>query len=145
MLIELIATGFFAGKSPIAPGTVGTLVGIPIVLFLSIDRKVYIGAILILFFLGWLCAEAIISKTGEKDPEEVVIDEIVGYMASFLFVEPTYKTILLAFLLFRVIDVLKPFPVNLFENFPGGLGVMADDLVGGILTSFLLYLLLTPL
>lgn len=145
MLAELIATGFYVGKIPFAPGTLGTLVGIPLVLFLSIEKKLLFGAIIILFFLGWISAEAMVQKTGNPDPEEVVIDEIVGYMASFLFIEPSYKTIILAFILFRVIDIFKPFPVNLFEKFPGGLGVMADDLVGGILTSFILYLLLTPL
>lgn len=141
MLAEFIATGFFVGRIPFAPGTLGTLVGIPLVLIFS-TKKLLLGAIVVLFILGWVSAQRVIQKKGNPDPEEVVIDEIVGYMASFLFVEPTYKTIVLAFILFRVIDVFKPFPVNLFEKFPGGLGVMADDLVGGVLTSLILFIIL---
>lgn len=141
MLAEFIATGFFVGKIPLAPGTLGTLLGIPLVLIFP-TQKLLLGAIVVLFILGWVSAQRVIQKKGNSDPEEVVIDEIVGYMASFLFVEPTYKTIVLAFILFRVIDVFKPFPVNLFEKFPGALGVMADDLVGGVLTSLILFIIL---
>lgn len=141
MLAEFIATGFFVGKIPLAPGTLGTLLGIPLVLIL-LTKKLLLGAIVVLFILGWVSAQRVIQKKGNPDPEEVVIDEIVGYMASFLFVEPTYKTIVLAFILFRVIDIFKPFPVSLFEKFPGALGVMADDLAGGVLTSLILFIIL---
>ncbi|MDQ7082461.1 MAG: phosphatidylglycerophosphatase A [Aquificota bacterium] len=72
----------------------------------------------------------------------MIIDEVVGFLACFLLVEFTLKTLIGAFVLFRVIDIFKPFPVNLFERIPGATGVMADDLAAGILTSFLLFLLL---
>ena len=141
MLAEFIATGFFVGRIPFAPGTLGTLLGIPLVLIFP-TKKLLLGAIVVLFILGWVSAHKVIQKKKNPDPEEVVIDEIVGYLASFLFVEPTYKTIVLAFILFRVIDVFKPFPVNLFEKFPGALGVMADDFAGGVLTSLILFIIL---
>ena len=141
-LMEFIATGFFVGKIPIAPGTFGTLVGIPLVLFFSIDEKIFLFSIAVVFFLGWLSSEYMVRNLNDEDPEEVVIDEILGYMCSFLFVEPNFKTIILAFIIFRIIDVFKPFPVKLFENFPGGLGVIADDFVGGVITSAVLYFLL---
>jgi phosphatidylglycerophosphatase A len=80
--------------------------------------------------------------TREEDPEGVVIDEIVGYFFAFLLLEPTLKTLLLAFVLFRLLDILKPFPINLFERMPKGHGVMADDVVAGLLTGFILYLIL---
>ncbi|WP_459775467.1 phosphatidylglycerophosphatase A family protein [Aquifex pyrophilus] len=141
-LLEFIATGFYVGKFPLAPGTLGTLVGIPIVLLLYLDKKLYLLGTLVLFLLGWISSEYMVNAKREEDPEEVVIDEIVGYLLCFLFVEPTTKTLITAFIVFRVIDIYKPFPVNLFENFPGGLGVMMDDVVGGIITAFVLYLLL---
>ncbi|AAC06620.1 phosphatidylglycerophosphatase A family protein [Aquifex aeolicus] len=142
VILEFLATGFLVGKLPVAPGTFGTLVGIPLVLLLYLDRNLYLFGTLIFFFLGWISSEYMVQNLRDEDPEQVVIDEIVGYLLCFLFVEPTLKSLILAFIIFRVVDILKPFPVNLFENFPGGLGVMMDDVVGGLITSVVLYLLL---
>lgn len=142
MFYELIATGFFVGRFPFAPGTLGTLIGVPIVYVVSFDMWTISVAILLLFLLGLISSNEVIKATGDKDPEEVVIDEIVGYVACFLFVEPTLKSYVLAFFLFRILDVFKPFPINLFEKLPGAYGVMLDDLVAGLMTSFILFLLL---
>ncbi|NPB06354.1 MAG: phosphatidylglycerophosphatase A [Aquificae bacterium] len=141
MLLELLATGFFVGKLPVAPGTFGTLLAVPFVWFFSLDERLFRLALAVLFFLGWLSAEWVVRKTGLKDPEEVVIDEVFGYAVAFLFVEPDGRTLLTGFVLFRLLDVFKPFPVNLFEHFPGGLGVMADDAAAGLLTGLLLLIL----
>ncbi len=141
MIRELIATGLFVGKLP-APGTLGTLLGIPIVYLVSFSSWTILVALAVLFFLGLISSNEMIRMTGEEDPEEVVIDEIVGYVACFVFVEPTLKTYILAFLIFRALDIIKPFPVNLFERLPGPYGVMMDDLVAGLMTSFILFLLL---
>ncbi len=141
MIRELIATGFFVGRLP-APGTLGTLLGVPIVYLASFSSWTILTALAVLFFLGLISSNEVIRITGEEDPEEVVIDEIVGYVACFTFVEPTLKTYLLAFFIFRFLDIVKPFPVNLFEKLPGPYGVMMDDLVAGLMTSFILFLLL---
>jgi len=130
------------GKLPFAPGTLGTLLGVPIVLLLYIDKNLYLWGTALLFFTGWLASEHMVRLLKDEDPEEVVIDEVVGYMLVFLLVEPSLKALILGFIIFRIIDIFKPFPVNLFENFPGGLGVMADDAVAGALTSIILYMLL---
>ena len=141
MFHEFIATGAFIGRLP-APGTLGTLWGIPIVYLVSFNSWTILVAVIVLFVLGLVSSSEVIRMTGDQDPEEVVIDEIVGYVACFLFVEPTLKTYILAFLLFRVLDIFKPFPINLFERFHGAYGVMLDDLVAGVMTSFILFLLL---
>ena len=141
MIRELIATGLFVGRLPV-PGTLGTLWGVPIVYLVSFSPWTILVALGVLFFLGLVSSNEVIRMTGDSDPEEVVIDEIVGYVACFIFVEPTLKTYLLAFLIFRVLDIVKPFPVNLFEKLPGPYGVMMDDLVAGLMTSFILFLLL---
>ena len=141
MLHEFIATGAFVGRLP-APGTIGTLWGVPIVYLVSFNSWTILVAVAVLFVLGLISSNEVISLTGEQDPEEVVIDEIVGYVACFLFIEPTLKTYILAFLLFRVLDIFKPFPINLFERFHGAYGVMLDDLIAGVMTSFILFLLL---
>ena len=141
MLQELIATGFYVGRLP-APGTLGTLWGIPIVYLVSFNSWTTVATVVLLFIVGLIASNGVIRLTGEQDPEEVVIDEIVGYVACFIFIEPSLKTYLLAFLLFRVLDIFKPFPINLFEKFHGAWGVMLDDLVAGLMTSFILFLLL---
>jgi len=141
-VLQLLATGFFIGRLGIAPGTLGTLIGIPILYLVSFNLWTILATAGVLFALGLIASNEIIRITGEKDPDEVVIDEIVGYLMCFVFIEPTLKNYILAFLLFRFIDIVKPFPVNLFERIPGAYGVMMDDLVAGIMTSFILFLLI---
>ena len=139
---ELIATGFYVGRFRYAPGTVGTLLGIPLVYLLV--HKLWLTllfGILLLIVAVW-SSNYMVELTKEKDPEDVVIDEIVGYYFSFLFVEPTLKAMLLGFIVFRMLDILKPFPINLFERLPKGYGVIFDDLVAGVITSLILYFLL---
>ncbi len=141
MFHEFIATGFYVGRLP-APGTLGTLWGVPLVYLVSFNPWTTLTATVLIFLVGLITSNEVIKMTGDSDPEEVVIDEVAGYVACFLFVEPSLKTYLLAFLLFRVIDIYKPFPVNLFEKIPGAWGVMLDDVVAGVITSFILLLLL---
>lgn len=139
---ELIATGFYVGRFRYAPGTVGTLLGVPLVYLLV--HKLWLTllfGILLLIVAVW-SSNYMVELTKEKDPEDVVIDEIVGYYFSFLFVEPTLKAMLLGFIIFRMLDILKPFPINLFERLPKGYGVIFDDLVAGVITSLILYFLL---
>ncbi len=141
MIHELIATGMFVGRLP-APGTLGTLWGIPIVYLVYFNHWTILISVLILLVVGLLSSNEVIRMKGESDPEEVVIDEIAGYVSCFLLIEPNLKTFILAFLLFRAIDIVKPFPVNLFERLPGAYGVMLDDIAAGLMTSFILFLLL---
>lgn len=140
---ELIATGFYVGRFKYAPGTVGTLLGIPLV-YLFVHKlwlTLLFGALLLIIAL-W-SSEYMVEITRKKDPEDVVIDEVVGYYFSFLFVEPTLKSLLLGFVIFRILDIIKPYPIKLFERLPKGYGVVMDDLIAGITTSFILYFLLS--
>ncbi len=142
MIHEFIATGFYIGKLRLVPGTLGTLLGIPIVYLASFNRWTILLALGVVFLIGLITSQEVIAASGEEDPEEVVIDEVAGYIACFLFIEPTLKSYLLALGLFRVIDIFKPFPVNLLERLPGAYGVMLDDVAAGVMTSLLLFLLL---
>ncbi len=142
MIHEFIATGFYIGKLRLVPGTLGTLLGIPIVYLASFNRWTILLALGVVFLIGLITSQEVIAASGEEDPEEVVIDEVAGYIACFLFIEPTLKSYLLALVLFRVIDIFKPFPVNLLERLPGAYGVMLDDVAAGVMTSLLLFLLL---
>jgi phosphatidylglycerophosphatase A len=121
---------------------VGTLLGVPLAYLFGFKWWLVLLVGVFLYFLGVKSAEYMMELTREEDPESVVIDEIVGYFFAFLFLEPTLKALLLAFVLFRLLDILKPFPINLFERMPKGHGVMADDVVAGLLTGFILYLII---
>ncbi|MCS6875786.1 MAG: phosphatidylglycerophosphatase A [Aquificaceae bacterium] len=139
---ELIATGFYVGKLGYAPGTLGTLLGIPLLLLIH-GSWLFNGIFaLLLYWLAVWSANYMVELKGEKDPEEVVIDEVLGYFVSFLFVEPTLKAMIVGFVTFRALDILKPYPIRLFERLPRGHGVVADDAVAGLVNSLLLYFLL---
>ncbi|MEJ7554067.1 MAG: phosphatidylglycerophosphatase A [Aquificaceae bacterium] len=138
---ELIATGFYVGRFRYAPGTVGTLLGVPLVYLLVYKWWLTLLFGLLLYAVAVWSANYMIELTREEDPEEVVIDEILGYFFSFLLIEPTLKTIAVAFITFRVLDILKPYPIKLFEKLPKGHGVVADDVVAGIMNAVILYFL----
>jgi len=141
MLWEIIATGFYIGRVKFAPGTLGTLLAIPLIYIFAFKWWSVLTVSLILFLIGVFASNYVIDMTEEEDPEEVVIDEIAGYFIAFLFVKPDLNTCISGFIIFRLIDILKPFPVNLFEKLPRGWGVMADDIIGGLLTAIILYFL----
>ncbi len=138
---ELIATGFYIGRFKYAPGTVGTLLGVPLVYLLVYKWWLTLLFGLLLYAVAVWSANYMVELTRDKDPEEVVIDEVLGYFFSFLLIEPTLKTIAVAFITFRMLDIVKPFPIKLFERLPKGHGVVADDVVAGIMNAVILYFL----
>ena len=141
MLYEIVATLFYLGKLP-APGTLGTLVGLGIAYIVSFNLWTLLVTIFSLFIVGLVATTEVIRRRGDPDPEEVILDEVVGFLTCFVLVELSPRTAVASFILFRVLDILKPFPINLFERFPGAFGVMLDDVAAGLMTSLLLFLLL---
>ncbi len=141
MLEELIATGFYVGRMKYAPGSFGTLLGIPLVYLFAFKWWVVFTLGIFLYLLALWSSNYMIDMTKERDPEEVVIDEVLGYFLSYMFVEPTIKTILVGFITFRVLDIVKPYPIKLFERLPKGHGVVADDAVSGLVNAVILFFL----
>lgn len=143
-LIMLIATGFYAGYLPKAPGTWGSLVGLLLFFLLrSLSLPLYLVAIAGLFVAGTMAAGAAEKILDARDPGAVVIDEIVGMLITLIGVSATPFTIILGFILFRIFDIIKPFPVNFFDqHFHGGLGIMLDDVVAGVYSLAILQLIL---
>jgi len=142
--IKLLGSCLGLGYIKKAPGTFGSIPGI--VLFL-LTRNMQTWVQILVFMAFCLLAIGIAEKIEKidrsKDPEEVVIDEAAGmWLSLFLIWDASILTILAGFLLFRLFDILKPFPVNLFQTFRGGTGILADDLAAGMLTNFILRLLL---
>ena len=138
----LLATGFGAGFSPIVPGTAGTLLAIPIYLFLSrISSPVYEITLLAFFFLSVYVSEKAQQHWGKKDDRRIVIDEIMGFFITMLWAPSTLFTIISGFILFRIFDIVKPFPVRRLEDVKEGYGVVLDDVAAGIYANLLLRLM----
>jgi len=138
-----VATGLGSGYAPIAPGTAGSAVGL--VLFWPLSRLglgLQLAATVVVTLVGVAAADAVARRVGKKDPGIVVVDEIAGMWVSLLLLPMTPATAVLAFLLFRVMDILKPFPARDLESLPGGIGIMADDLAAGLYANLLLRLVL---
>ncbi|MDD5169657.1 MAG: phosphatidylglycerophosphatase A [Syntrophales bacterium] len=142
--IKVIATGFGSGYAPFAPGTAGTIVGVPIYLvFAPFPRSLYLLTILALSFLACYVSHEAERIFHQKDAHVIVIDEITGFLWAMLFVVPTTVHILLGFALFRFFDIFKVFPGRLCEErLPGGLGVVMDDVVAGIYANIILQILI---
>ena len=140
----LIATGFYSGYLPKAPGTWGSLVGLLLFFLLhTLSLPVYIVVVAGLFAAGSFAAGEAEKILDNRDPGVVVIDEIVGILIAMTAVPATPVTMVLGFILFRIFDIAKPFPVNFFDQrFHGGLGIMLDDVIAGIYTLVILQLLL---
>jgi phosphatidylglycerophosphatase A len=142
-LIMLIATGFYSGYLPKAPGTWGSLVGVLLVFLLhALSLQIYLSVVAGLFIVGSFVAGEAEKILDNRDPGVVVIDEIVGMLITMIAVPITPLTMVLGFILFRVFDIAKPFPVNFFDqHFHGGLGIMLDDVVAGIYSLIIMQLI----
>jgi phosphatidylglycerophosphatase A len=139
----LLATGFGVGYSPRAPGTLGTLVAIPVYYFLSnVPSPLYeITLIGFVFLSVWVSGNAEIFF-GKKDDQRIVIDEIMGFLITMLWVPKTIRFVIIGFFLFRFFDILKPFPIRRLEKgFKGGFGVVLDDVVAGVYANIVLRLI----
>lgn len=130
-----IAFGFGSGLSPVAPGTCGTLVAIPCYLLLALlPWPAYAAAVAALFGLGVWASERMVRALGRQDPQAIVVDEMVGYWITMMPVlAGHWLWLLLGFILFRLFDILKPWPIRgLDREVGGGLGAMIDDALAGI-------------
>lgn len=128
-----VATGLGSGYSPFAPGTAGSAVGV--LLFWPLARApwpVQVGALLALSLAGVAAASEVARRVGKKDPGLVTVDEVAGMWATLLFLPFTPATALVGFLLFRLMDIVKPWPARQLEALPGGWGIVADDLAAGL-------------
>jgi phosphatidylglycerophosphatase A len=137
------ATGFGAGYSPVAPGTAGTLVAIPVYYFLSdIPSPLYEITLISFFFLSVWISENAETFLRKKDDPRIVIDEVVGFLITMLWLPKTILFIILGFFLFRFFDILKPFPVRRLEKkLKGGFGVVLDDVMAGAYANIILHLI----
>jgi phosphatidylglycerophosphatase A len=135
-----LAFGFGSGLSPLAPGTMGTLVAVPFAIALKSLDPLWYGAILLLaFVLGVVLCGRVSKYLGVHDHGAIVWDEIVGYWLAVALLPNQWQWFLAAFALFRFFDILKPWPIHqLDKKISGGFGIMIDDVVAGLYTLALL-------
>ncbi|MDY6950783.1 MAG: phosphatidylglycerophosphatase A [Thermodesulfobacteriota bacterium] len=138
--VVFLATGAYVGRIPVASGTFGTLVALPLCFLLSLLSPVQ-GVLFIVLFVGcavWIAGEA--EKIFEqKDSRLIVIDEVAGFLVTLFLIPWSTETVIGGFLLFRVMDIAKPFPIRKLETgLPGGWGVVGDDVLAGVYANVLL-------
>lgn len=143
-IIENLATWFGCGRSPKAPGTVGTLGALPLAWGVSLFVPM---AQLMFVFTFSIFAIAVAHfyelQKGEHDSSEVVIDEVAGFLVTMVWVPFTWPYVLAGFLVFRLFDIWKPFPISYVDRkIGGGVGAVGDDLVAGILGNVVMQIIL---
>ncbi|AOW76519.1 phosphatidylglycerophosphatase [Colwellia sp. PAMC 20917] len=132
--IHFLALGFGSGLLPKAPGTYGTLAAIPLYLLLApASVSTYLAIVIIMSIAGiYICGKAA-EDAGVPDHGAIVWDEIVGFLITMFLVPLTWQSIVVGFILFRIFDIFKPWPISYVDkNLHGGLGIMVDDILAGL-------------
>lgn len=140
---ELLFTALYTGYFPAAPGTAGTLLAMAVYmleyyLFGGAAWVVNLIIVLIMLYPAIRLGDAAEDYFREKDPSEVVLDEAMGYWISVLFWPFSWKVVLMAFFIFRFLDIIKPYPARRLQSLRGGLGIMIDDYIAGVYTNLTL-------
>ena len=134
---EIVVSFFYLGRFPIAPGTVGALGAMIILILLEIDNIIQLSIMIGVCYLGGLKASSWCEKEFGKDPSVFVIDEVVGYWVAVLIfwiggVDDSVKSLIVLFILFRFFDIAKFGPIKKMEEIEGGHGILLDDVVAGV-------------
>ncbi|OMH41132.1 phosphatidylglycerophosphatase A family protein [Desulfurobacterium indicum] len=140
---EFIATGFYSGKLPKMPGTWGSIVAAIFLYFFWPENIVYqLLIVAVTFVSSVVSSQSLSEQLDDKDPDSVVIDEIIGMEIAMLGIKATLPVVVAALVIFRIIDIMKPPPIKLFEKLPGGFGITVDDMFAGLYSNILLRLLI---
>jgi len=144
--VLFLAFGFGSGLAKKAPGTFGTLAAVPLYLALIQVQNliVYSVVTLLVILIGvWICGQAA-EKLGEHDFGGIVWDEIAGFLVTMWLVPFTWQAVALGFILFRVFDIVKPWPIRWIDRqVHGGLGIMLDDVLAGVFAGGLLFFIVS--
>jgi phosphatidylglycerophosphatase A len=138
---KVIGSGFYTGFIPVASGTFGSVVAVLIYLIPGFEKLyIIIPVTLLVFFYGKFIGDKFEAVYG-KDPAECTVDELVGTWISLIALPKTFLIILITFLIWRLLDIVKPQPAKKLENLPGGTGIMIDDVVSGLYTLLIMHIL----
>ncbi len=139
-LVGMAATMLCLGYAPLAPGTVGTAGAVVAYLFICrLNAYIYELLWIFLFLLCWSVAHSYSQAAGRNNPSEVVIDKLIGYLAAMFLLPPATANIIAAFILFRVFDIIKPWPARYLERrATSGLGIVLDDVIAGVYANLII-------
>jgi len=138
-----LGLGLGSGLSPKAPGTAGTIVAVPLFLVCADAGTTVLWVVTVAMILmgAWIC-QCSATQLDSHDHPAIVWDEFAGFFVTMLFVSPTLHNVIAGFVLFRLFDILKPWPIKMIdEKVHGGIGIMLDDLIAGVLAGGILFLL----
>jgi len=143
--VQFLALGFGSGLAPKAPGTFGTLAAIPVFLLLTMLMPTplpYAIAVIVMGFAGiYICGKAA-DDLGVHDHPAIVWDEFIGFFITMFMVPVSWQSILVGFILFRIFDIFKPWPISFIDkNMTGGSGIMFDDVLAGIFALVIMQLI----
>jgi phosphatidylglycerophosphatase A len=139
--VHLLATGFGSGLAPFAPGTFGTIAALPLFLMFAYvpDYWLYLATALMCLVGPYICGKAA-EDIGVHDHKAIVWDEFAGMFITLCFVPFSWTALVIGFIYFRFFDIVKPWPISyLDKHVHGGLGIMIDDIVAGIIAGIALY------
>lgn len=139
-LIIFLATGFYAGYLPYAPGTFGSLIGVGLFFIINgLSPVYYLLALFLLFIIGVYLSDRAEALFARDDPSQIIFDEILGLLVAIALIPNGIGWIIAGFFLFRFFDIFKPYPIRDIEKrFNGGLGIMLDDVAAGVYANILL-------
>lgn len=141
-IIKILSTFFYVGYLPLIPGTFGSLAGVLLYYLIKISDLNYFLSTLAIIVVGFLVCGKAEKLMQKSDPRYVVIDEVAGMLVTLLFIPYDIKLIVIAFILFRILDTLKPYPAGRLERLKGSVGIMSDDLVAGLYANLILQIVL---
>lgn len=139
---RLLASSLGVGFIPILPGTLASVVGLVLYLFVRVSLFSYLTTLFVLFGVGVISSRSALQTTEEKDPSWIVIDEVLGMMISLFQVPPKIPFLVLGFVLFRLFDSVKFPPVNRLEELKGEWGILLDDVGAGVYANLVLQIIL---
>ena len=142
LIEKILGSGFFTGYIPFASGTFGSLAAVIIYLIPGFENPTVLLLLISLFTVIGVNLGSKFEKIYGKDPKECTIDEFVGTWISLLFLPKNLVYVLGAFLIWRVFDIIKPFPANYFEKIKGGWGIMLDDIIAGFYSFIVIQIIL---
>jgi phosphatidylglycerophosphatase A len=138
----MLATFFYIGFLPKAPGSIATLVGVVLSYALMNNTPLYVAVTILVTVIGFWVGGDAEKKIGKKDPGCIVIDEVAGVMIAFFMLPMTWSVMWTAFFVFRAFDMFKIYPGNKLEGLPGSRGIMLDDIIAGVYTNIVMHLAL---
>ena len=146
MILNFIITGFYIGKIRYAPGTFGTLLAIPIFLLIcDLSLIIKISFVFLLFLISLFLLDLSYKKKIFKniDDKSIVIDEVIGYLIFIIFFDNTLLILFASFLIFRLFDILKPYPISLIDKkMKNAFGVILDDIIAGLFSGLTLFVII---